>query len=1523
MANKISILTSLFFILMIIFSFSCKDYKDDQSNLPDTGGMKVNVIWNTDTKSPQNQLNSNPPSFAAPAGVTTVQAVITGDSMVTVTTNHNAASGSGRTDNIPVGTNRQLTLRGLDSNNNITYQGASIPVTITAGEVADGGTITMESTTAGFTVSSISGNTGEDTTQAIFTVKLNNQPSADVSIGISSNDTNEGTVSPTSLTFTSVNWNAYQTVTVTGVNDDIADGDQNYTILLAAATSTDSNYDGLDPSDVSVTNTDNDSAGFTISTISGNTGEDTTQATFTVKLNSQPDNNVLIAVSSSDEGEGTVSPSSLIFTNANWNANQTVTATGVDDDTIDGDQNYIIELTINQGNTTDSTGYASLNPNDVTVVNLDNDANETAGFVIGNLSNNTSESGITATFTIKLKSQPTANVYLSVSSSDTTEGDISPSNITFTTSNWNIDQTVTITGINDDLVDGNQNYYVILASANSDDNRYNNLNPPDISVTNTDNDTAGFTISLISGNTVEDGGVATFTVNLETQPEADVTIGISSNNVDEGTVSPTSLTFTSENWNASNHEVTVTGVDDFMMDGNQIFSVILSEASSSDSNYAGLNPDDVSVTNTDNDSAGFTISTISGNTGEDTSQATFNIKLNSQPDGNVVIDVVSLNTDEGTVSPAILTFSDTNWNANQTVTVTGVNDDIADGNQDYTIELTINQGSTTDSTGYAPLNPNDASVTNTDNDSIGFNISAISGNTSEGGDTATFTVKLNSEPDGAVVVNLYSDDTLEGNIDKSSLTFNATNWNTLQEVTVTGVDDSTPTDDGNQQFNIILELDNTTTDTSGYVGLNPDDVTVINEDNDVPQLPDTGQEISYTNTFGEDHDYLVNPILYLDNNNGTVTDKNTLLIWQQLDDNIGRSQNDAVSYCNSLDLGGYQDWRLPNINELASIIDYGQIGIAIDPEFFPQTNGNGLYYRASNNDVDVSIWSWRVGFDGGHVNRGMRSQDAGFFVRCVRGGESEIWTQNFSIIGDGTVVHLETDLAWQQQNDSIARNWEEAIDYCENLSLGNKDDWRLPNARELITIVDYTTYSPSINVDVFTNTYSSYYWSSTTHSEYTNSAWYVRFDAGYSLSSEKSEKHYVRCVRNVHSGNITINNKDILTYSVDVTLTLSANDNVGVVGYFVSELGSMPEADDAGWVDIGTDSIFSQDVTFEISAGDGTKTVSVWFKDSDGNIFINSSDSIYYSTTELPSAGDSFDYNVGSVYFSMNYVPGAGGLSFLTGKDDAEIAKVMDAFQIGQTEVTYELWYTIYTWAISNGYTFANLGLQGDSGIGTNQHPVTTINWRDAMVWMNALTEYYNVQNGTSLETVYSYSSSVIRDSQDSNTTACDNVVASPTADGFRLLTSNEAELAARYIDDANSDGDILDALEYYPGNYASGADAQYDATTDGFDIDGDGDIEYTPDVAVYCEIYLSCLATAIVKSKSPNALGLYDMGGNVYEWVFNKYNATCNNDDVDCRYYRYGSWYSYLTTTQVGAVGLNRVDYESSYIGFRFARTP
>jgi formylglycine-generating enzyme required for sulfatase activity len=271
----------------------------------------------------------------------------------------------------------------------------------------------------------------------------------------------------------------------------------------------------------------------------------------------------------------------------------------------------------------------------------------------------------------------------------------------------------------------------------------------------------------------------------------------------------------------------------------------------------------------------------------------------------------------------------------------------------------------------------------------------------------------------------------------------------------------------------------------------------------------------------------------------------------------------------------------------------------------------------------------------------------------------------------------------------------------------------------------------------------------------------------------------------------------------------------------------------------------------------------------------------------------------------------------------------LDAYWIARTEVTYGLWSTVHSWATSNGYTFANSGTQGDNGSRTDQHPVTTINWRDAMIWTNALTEWYNAQTGAGLEPVYYTDSNYttpIRSVDDTTTISWDSgstyegtqdePFLKSDANGFRLPTKKEWELAARYIEDADSDGGLDSSGEYYPRNYASGADALYDAGSASSDLDGDGDTDVSADVAWYNAN--SGNRTHEVATRDSNALGLYDMSGNVYEWTFDWGDGA---DEGSGRELRGGSWGGDPNDLKVALVLPWEPYKENPQIGFRPVR--
>ena len=262
---------------------------------------------------------------------------------------------------------------------------------------------------------------------------------------------------------------------------------------------------------------------------------------------------------------------------------------------------------------------------------------------------------------------------------------------------------------------------------------------------------------------------------------------------------------------------------------------------------------------------------------------------------------------------------------------------------------------------------------------------------------------------------------------------------------------------------------------------------------------------------------------------------------------------------------------------------------------------------------------------------------------------------------------------------------------------------------------------------------------------------------------------------------------------------------------------------------------------------------------------------VWVVTVRVAGQVDAFEAE--NITFNMMYVP--GGLSFPINTGDSAVGSVGTAYWIAETEVTYELWDTVRTWAEGTpGYTFANPGLKGSSGSGSTQQPVTTINWRDAMIFSNALTEWYNEKAGTNYTCVYYTNAAYttpIKTSTNNNlptevcyVSGCEDVpYVKADATGFRLPTKREWELAARYKGSDSTNGAIeypvSSGLWWTPGNYASGAtdayDYNYGASTDS--------------VAWYDS---QSTSTQTVGFLDANTLGLYDMSGNVMEWLFDWY---------------------------------------------------
>jgi hypothetical protein len=386
--------------------------------------------------------------------------------------------------------------------------------------------------------------------------------------------------------------------------------------------------------------------------------------------------------------------------------------------TADGDTAYRITL---GPSTSTSPGYANRRGPDVLLVNLDNDS---PGLAVSPAQGSTTEGGIATNFTVALTTKPTYAVNVPIVSARPSEGMPLVSSLVFTPDNWNAPQTVTLRGIDDRAVDGDQVYRVAVgpttsgdASMQTGDPNYRGKRAPDVVLTNLDDDGGAIRVTAAPDlRTTEAGGTAKFTVVLASAPTGNVSIPLLSRDTSEGTVTDPSsgtLVFTASNWSVA-QTVTVTGAADAEADGNVTYAVRFQPATSNDMRYTGRTADDIMLTNVDDDSPGVTISGTSNlTTTEAGGTATFRMVLNMAPTAGVTFFLHSSNAAEGTVSPDTVQFSVDDWNMPHTVTITGQQDTTVDGNQVYAVVIDPAESS---DVGYKEVVVDPILVTNLDDD---------------------------------------------------------------------------------------------------------------------------------------------------------------------------------------------------------------------------------------------------------------------------------------------------------------------------------------------------------------------------------------------------------------------------------------------------------------------------------------------------------------------------------------------------------------------------------------------------------------------------------------------------------------------------------------------------------------------------------------------------------------------------------------------------------------------------------------
>jgi hypothetical protein len=468
------------------------------------------------------------------------------------------------------------------------------------------------------------------------------------------------------------------------------------------------------------------------------------------------------------------------------------------------------------------------------------------------------------TFDVSLRVQPSNPVTITLTSSDSAEGDVSdPGNtLTFGIDDFDTPQTVTLTGGNDDVSDDDQDYTLSVVA--SGDAPYNGATGI-INATNEDDDVAGLEVVNDSPFTNESGTVTQIAVRLTSEPVQDVTVTVTlPDTLEVDYASPASHTFkvgaapaTPTHWN-SFYNFEFSGVDDDIDDGDQQVDVAIN-VTGTDPKYAPLTIPSETITNIDDDTAGVSVSDNSDNAGEPrddvdvtdilTSESGFTrqlwVRLRAQPPANTTVNITLGGTDlgEASLSPNTLTFGIGDWDSKQLVEITGQDDNLDDGNASYTVDFAFDYSNVSGSVGV--------NGTNLDNEMAGLVVTPQAGLiTDEGGAQVFLVVKLMGPPSDSVVVDITGVDASEGLLSDNQLTFTTSNWFQSKTVTVTGVN-SLDGPDGDVAYALDFALTSNDANFGGKFGTR---VVITNLDLDAN--PDAAQ-IGFSPTWLDFGDVLV------------------------------------------------------------------------------------------------------------------------------------------------------------------------------------------------------------------------------------------------------------------------------------------------------------------------------------------------------------------------------------------------------------------------------------------------------------------------------------------------------------------------------------------------------------------------------------------------------------------------------------------------------------------------------------------
>ena len=420
--------------------------------------------------------------------------------------------------------------------------------------------------------------------------RLTSKPRSDVTLEITADEPTHIVISPSILTFTKTNWNTRTPIVISAIDDFIDNGDVSITVT-AVASSSDKRYNGVKSVPLVVNVIDNDTAGIVYYSSASTVTEAGATVQLSCKLNSEPISDVTLNINSNKPDRLLISSSTLTFTSSNWNTLQHVVLSANNDAFVNGDVTATVTLsTSSEGDSI----YNELKSITLPITIIDNDV---AGIEYLTTDLTVTEGGEPAARAFKLKSQPASDVTLHLSADTYADRiSISPSQLTFTQSDWNALKHVTFTAVNDDTVNGTT-MSIINVTVSSSDKAYSDISVPSFNVIVNDNDTSGL-VYVSSPVTITEGSHVVRAFRLKSEPKFNVTVNFTYEHNDRLTVTPSYITFTKSNWNVE-HTVTLSAVDNSAVDGDITIPVNISSVSD-DSDYNGITGV-ITVTVNDND----------------------------------------------------------------------------------------------------------------------------------------------------------------------------------------------------------------------------------------------------------------------------------------------------------------------------------------------------------------------------------------------------------------------------------------------------------------------------------------------------------------------------------------------------------------------------------------------------------------------------------------------------------------------------------------------------------------------------------------------------------------------------------------------------------------------------------------------------------------------------------------------------------------------------------------------------------